>query len=161
MPNRSSLKGSPAMAPASSPADRVSASAILTPAGRRRCKRLRLVTIWPTEKGSPATETNAAETSRTSQISMTTNLNLEIHHAIDDEIRHDQRHPSVDQSRHKGRTAGQLGKIVLRKQSNSAVKDEGHGGEKPCGQPPFGAERLNFELKRAALAHEGREPGEH
>ena len=73
----------------------------------------------------------------------------------------DQRHPSVNQRRDKGRTAGQLGKIVLRKQPNGAIKDEGHGGEKPCRQSPFSAQRLDFELKRAALAHEGREPGKH
>src|ERR1700722_18040177 len=161
MRNRSSLKGSPASAPASSPPVSVSASPILTPAGRRRCKRLRLGTRWPTEKVSPATETNAVDTNRTSQISMPASLNLEIDHAIDDEIRDDQRDPSVDQSRHEGRAAGQLGKVVLRKQPNGAIEDEGHGGEKPCRQSPFRAQRLDLELKRAALAHEGRKPGEH
>src|SRR3984957_15540737 len=161
MPNRLSLKGSPARAPASSAADSVSAFAILTPAGSRRCKRLRLVTRWPMEKVRPATETKAGDTNKTSQISMPTSLNLEIHHAIDDEIRDDQRDPSVDQSRHEGRTADQLGKVVLRKQPNGAIEDEGHGGEKPCRQSPFRAQRLDLELKRAPLAHEGRKPGEH
>src|ERR1700691_2075221 len=145
----------------SSPEVSANASDRLAPAGSRRCKRLRLVIRWPTEKVIPAAETNAAETNRTSQISITCRLNPEVHHAVDDKVRDDQRHTSVNQGWDQGRTAGEFSKIVPRKQPDGAIEDEGHGGEKPCRQSPFGAQRLDFELKRAALAHEGREPGEH
>src|SRR5271154_6757607 len=61
----------------------------------------------------------------------------------------------------KQRAIGQFAKIVPGKQSNDAVKYKWHGGKKPCRQPPFGAQRLDLELQRAALTHEGRKPSEH
>src|ERR1700677_2643694 len=145
----------------SSPEVSANASDRLAPAGSRRCKRLRLVIRWPTEKVIPATEANAAETNRSSQISMGAGLNPEVHHAVDDKVRDHQRHPSINQGGDKGRTAGEFGKIVLRKQANGAIEDEGHGGEKPRRQTPFGAQRFDLELERAALAHERREPSKH
>src|SRR5277367_4347520 len=69
-------------------------------------------------------------------------------------------HP-VGQGSHKDRTAGQFAKIIVGKQTYRSVKYKWHGGEKPCRQSTFGAQRLDFELERAALTHEGREPGEH
>src|SRR5580692_1223268 len=123
----------------SSPEVSASASDRLAPAGSRRCKRLRLVIRWPTKKAIPAAETNAADRNRRSQTSIARGLNPEVHHAVDDKVRNDQRHPSINQSRHKGRTAGQLGKVVARKQPNGAIEDEGHGGEKPRRQTPFSA----------------------
>src|SRR3984957_13696444 len=85
----------------------------------------------------------------------------EIDHAVDDEVRNDQRDPSVNERRDESPAAGQFAKIVPRKQSNRAIEDERHGGEKPRRQSPFGAQRLDLELQGAALAHEGREAREH